>query len=219
MDALFTMIKDGIIEAGSLTMPIKKIHGLSVTVEIRKRTNKPKPQEKKKATHAYTFIIKDDHYHTGDEGEEWEYYQKYYSDGLIKTDEELKIMLECCIRFIKQCKIDKLTGHFALEGVTNGCYEKNMYDFVKLAELFEDIEHVKPLLSKCCVCTEWTRTSLKDCDHNVCLDCMSKLVKKDCSGCNGYDPQHCCSECCGLQQVASCPMCRKQIIAGIYEAE
>jgi len=208
------MIKDEIKETGSITLPIKKIHGLCVDAEIIKRANKPLLHEKKKTTYSYAFIIKDDHYRCDDD--HWEYYHKYYHDDTIKTDEDLKIMLECCVRFIKQCKIDKVTGHFALDGVVNGCYEKNQHDFVRLAELFEDVEHVKTLLNKCCVCHEWTRTSLKDCDHDVCVDCVSKLQKKECSACHGYDP-HCeCQECCGLEKVASCPMCRKPITSGIY---
>lgn len=212
------MIKDEIKESGSIALPIKKIHGLGVDAEIIKRANNPPPHEKKEITYSYSFIIKDNHYRTFDNDDGYEYYHKYYQDGTIKTDEELKIMLECCVRFIKQCKIDKITGHFALEGVVNGCFEKNMHDFARLAELFEDVEHVETLLNKCCVCHEWTRTSLKDCKHVVCLDCMSKLQKKNCSECHGCNPHSDCDECLGLERVASCPMCRKQIISGIYDS-
>jgi hypothetical protein len=157
------------------------------------------------------FKITDNHYHC--DGDHYHYYFKLF-DPII-TDDELKIILEYCVRFIKNCKIDKLTGKFYLEGDEITPYAKNINDFAKLADLFEDVEHIKTLLNRCCVCHEWTQTSLKGCKHPVCLDCWRQLTVINCDDCDGDDPMNNCDKCQGLEKVQACPMCREYIIEGI----
>jgi hypothetical protein len=203
MDYLFHMITTKVVGDGAVTIPIKKIHGLGVEVQIEKRTR----DKDGIVSHCYSFTIKDDYYR-GDSDYKFEYYQKHYHYNELDTDEKIKVMLECCVRFIKKCRIDKFRGRFALENFdSTNC--------LSLAMLFENIEHVELPFSKCCVCDDWTSTVLTDCSHPVCMECLPKLVKKDCEQCHGSDPLCECDNCCGLEKVAPCPLCRKPIISGI----
>jgi len=204
MEALFQMI-NSIEKHGSVSFPIKSIHGLKVNASIEKRVFDD-------GDVFYTFCISDSYY-LGNE-ENYDYYGKTYTK--IKTDQELKIMLECCVRFVKQCKIDKLTGKFALEGSEKCKYEKNIHDYARLIDLFEDVEHIKTILNKCSVCHDWTATTLKECEHPLCIDCLRHLVVKPCECCYGDDPHANCDCCRGLEEVSTCPLCRRAIVEGIY---
>jgi len=202
MDALFEMVKS--IESGDVQFPIESLYGIKVCVYIEKKSYPD-------GDIFYYFKISDNHYRTEDR---YNYYFKSYTK--IKTDEELKIMLECCVRFVKKCKIDKLTGRFVLEGVEKSQYEKNTHNFVRIINLFEDVEHIKTILNKCCVCHDWTHTTLKECQHPVCLECLIRLQIKPCEHCGGDDTHANCDNCLGLEKISTCPLCRSAILEGIY---
>lgn len=212
MDALFEMVKIEMENNSNLTFPIQTIHGLSVSAKIYKHTNSCRPKDKKKgeADIYYGFAIEDD-YHHGENRDD--YYNKRFDD--INNDDDLKVMLEYCVRFIKSCRIDKLTGRFILEDGEKCCYVKNTHNFVRLADLFEDIPHVTTVLNRCCVCHDWTRTFTSDCHHPLCLECLSQIKMDDCDECNNDDPSGCCDKCVGLGEMRSCPMCRGYIFMGL----
>ena len=207
MDALFEMIKS-IEKRGSVVLPITSIHNIKVVVDIEKivytnnRCNCDGDEKR------YYFRIIDNHYHNEDN------YRYYFNSFDIFTDEFLREKLEWFVRFIKNCEINKLTGQFHIEDDPSN-ETTNIRNFETLVGLFEDMEHVKTMLNRCCVCHDWTHTTLKDCSHTVCLDCLMKLEEKDCEECHGDDPSHCCDKCEGMEQVRSCPMCREYIINGI----
>lgn len=202
MDALFEMIKS-IERDGTVVLPIDKIHDIKVYVDIEKKvyTRNCDCDEV-----MYYFHIRDNYYCCEDR---YNYYFKSFEK--IKTDIQIKLMLECCVRFIKNCKVDKLVGMFVIDEDNN----VNVRAFEKLVGLFEDMEHVKTSLNRCCVCHDWTHTKLKECSHPVCLECLIKLEEKECEECYGDDPTMCCDKCRGLERIRTCPMCREYIIEGI----
>ena len=206
MDELFKMITSEIGEHGCVCFPIKSIHGFGVSASLMKRLS----YEKKII---YIFEIENDEWRMDNH---WTYYYKLFD--AINNDADIKIMLECCVRFIKHCKIDKITGRFIIDG-EKSCYNGGLRDFSRIAELFEDIEHVELIINRCCVCHDWTKLKLRDCDHHVCLECLSKIVKKDCEECHGEERGDCCDKCLSLERVRSCPMCRGYITTGIANVD
>jgi len=211
MDALFDMIKS-IEYHGSITMPIVSMHKLPVNVSIERKKYTQMKDGAEVSEIYYYFEISDSYYRT--ENDSYHYYFKTFDRS--QTDEQIKLMLEKIVLFIKTCKIDKLTGMFRTEGdeMMSMC-DKNIHNFSRLIDLFEDVEHIKTVLNRCCVCHDWTHTTLKDCSHSVCIDCLSQLEMKTCEDCCGDDPYCNCDKCRGLERVKACPMCRNYIIEGI----
>ena len=213
MDALFEMVKHEMKGDSNLTFPIQTIHGISVSAKIYKVINKcdAKYRDKDDSDIYYKFDI-EDHYHRKKE-DAADYYNKTFCK--INSDDDLRVMLECCVRFLKNCKIDKLTGRFITEKIDTHCYIKNTHNFARLADLFEDIPHITTVLNRCCVCHDWTRTFTSDCHHTLCLECLSQIKLVECDDCYNDDPQACCDKCCGLGEVRPCPLCRGYIIEGL----
>jgi len=203
MDAIYEMLN--LIEKhGSITFPITKMFGLSVDVSIEKYINNDKVS-------VYSFEITDSHYR----GDNRTMYYETDFKLTENTEKEIKTMIEYCCKFVAKCKINKLTGKFYWEEQSLSHHTKNMEDFAKLIELFVDLEHVETILNKCSVCYDYTNTKLKDCSHDLCLDCLSKLTKKDCEQCGGNDPMCCCDRCLGLETISTCPVCREYILGGL----
>ena len=189
---------------GSVTFPITKMFGLNVDVSIEKYINHDKDS-------VYSFEIADNHYR----GEPINLYYQTIFKFTENTKEEINTMIEYCCKFIAKCKINKLTGKFYWEHQKPSHNTENMNNFAKLIDLFVDLEHVETIINKCSVCYEYTNTRLKDCSHDLCLDCLSKLVKKDCEQCGGVDHMCCCDRCLGLETIATCPVCREYILGGL----
>ena len=210
MDVLFEKVKMVADQPnyGRITLPITAIRGLDVTVLIEKicKENCMCISEETRLGDNFVFIIRDNH-HITDDGV-WTYFNKVFEN--VDTDIKIRTMLMFIIRFIKISQIEPLLGRFRmpLEETASDDAE----EYISIASLFIDTPHVNTGLDKCCVCHEYTLTKTDDCNHTLCLSCLSQIEKKPCEECeDGID----CGYCDGLQDIRTCPLCRCGITHGL----
>jgi len=138
----------------------------------------------------------------------YEFYEHLFELDKNPKNIDYEFMLKCIFAFIKTCVIDVYRGKFTKENE-----DRTELEF--LLNEFKDCPQVTLSAKECCVCNEFTTTVLDDCGHSVCIQCISKIEKKDCERCNGNDSYIMnCEECCGVCKIRKCPMCRGNIIHG-----
>jgi len=190
------------------SLPISSIHGLDTTVYFARKNKCSCSLLAEEPPATFAFVIQDREFHGNFK---WTYYRKDFKD--IKTDQDITIMMECIVRFIKNCVVNNLRGGFLLPDQM--LKDKEGFGWGDFGDLFENIEHVKMPMAPCCVCHDWTMSKTEDCKHPLCISCLAKLPKVKCEECEDCDGCEDCEECDGIHNTRRCPMCRGDIVHGM----
>ena len=189
------------------SLPIKKIDGVDVDVEVRLCYDTGnKAGNVDNWTYHFAVVIKSaDFYITEPENDPVLLFRKTvgksnnYKQGDILG---LKRELENAVKMIKTLRLDTLKGHFkeanAVKTPTDS-FDLEMYKLLK----DEDGEEsgIECEIGECCVCYTPTYTTT-DCGHRVCMRCISKIEK---SWDDNLD-----------EHKQKCPMCRETIMTLEY---
>ena len=170
----------------SITLPIKKISNISVEVIIRKQTK-----------NKYILNINPIEFSVG---EDESLYISIYDNNCggatyaMQEDKFIERVVHCTLLGLKKIKIDKLYGLFTNDEPS--LKEKKIRDMWAIfCQEFKDDEHMEMTIKECCVCFTMTQ-SRTNCDHSVCLECISKLKPVEIVD--------------GAKHIG-CPMCRQRI--------
>jgi hypothetical protein len=170
----------------SITLPIKKISNISVEVIIRKQTK-----------NKYILHINPTDFSVG---EDESLYIGIYDNNcggaayVRQDDKFIEHVVHCTLLSLKNIKIDKLYG--LLTNDEPSLKEKKIRDMWAIfCQEFKDDEHMEMTIKECCVCFTMTQ-SRTNCDHSVCLECISKLKPVEIVD--------------GAKHIG-CPMCRQRI--------
>jgi hypothetical protein len=146
----------------NLTIPIKKIDGISVTVNFHM-------SNAEEIKHTMSLCIEHSrNYIAGNI-----FYRRYPFTKETAQDDTM-IILEV----IKSLSFNKSTTRF----ITNcNCCKKNEEEMKPelWCGLFEDCEKIEMKWDTCCVCHEMTNIKFKNCGHTICLVCCEKLIETD----------------------------------------
>jgi hypothetical protein len=184
-------------------LPIKSIENIEVQVEIN-RHNEDKYTLK---IIPLDFSIKrDGDIRTSDggrcgiqsgciESDDTLFYKIYYRN---EAADNLRVISNDILTSLKKMKIDKVNGEFSVDERNT----ENKMDELYKAFVAEFIHHepIVLLLNECCVCYTPTKTKT-NCDHAVCLECISNLPTA---------PHMEIGDSCITQRMR-CPMCRQHI--------
>ena len=167
----------------SITLPIKKIRNISVYVSIHKSSRTE-----------YKFVIQPNDFRV-DEDQIFQTVNKTRPKVLIEDEDNfIEHVVRKTLLSLKKLKIDKLMGTFYIEEPSQE--RQKMYDLdAEFCQAFKDDEHMEMKAKECCVCFTMTQ-SRTNCDHSVCLECISKLK-----------PFRIINEGTHI----GCPMCRQRI--------
>ena len=170
-----------------IILPVKKLLNIGVEISIYKQTKQ-----------MYRINIEP----TDFEVEDNVLFEGTYDRELTKEtteDDFIQNMMRCLLLNLKTIKINKMNGRF--------CTNKKQEHLEKMDELwvmfceeFKDVETVTLALEECCVCYTFTKT-MTNCDHSVCLDCISKI----------RDETSVDEEVNIHDDYKNCPMCRQRI--------
>ena len=114
-------------------------------------------------------------------------------------DDFIQNMVRCLLLNLKTIKINKINGRFCANNKQEHV-EKMDEIWAMFCEEFKDVESVTLALEECCVCYTFTKT-MTNCDHSVCLDCISKI----------RDEMSVDEEFNIHDDYKNCPMCRQRI--------
>ena len=171
-----------------LLLPVKKINNISVEVSIAKE---------RKSIYILNFrptefnVEEDSLYET--------IYERIGDDatrGLTEDDFILHVVKDALV-VLKKVKIDKLNGKFVTAPPSPQEVKLDAM-WTDFCQEFKDEEHMVLSMNECCVCFTVTKT-MTNCEHTVCLDCISKLRTEAVAGEHNSN-----------QKI--CPMCRQRIL-------
>ena len=170
-----------------LILPVKKILNIGVEISIYKQTKQ-----------MYRVNIEP----TDFEVEDNTLFDGTYDRELTKEtteDDFIQNMVRCLLLNLKTIKINKMNGRFCINKKQDHA-EKMDELWTMFCEEFKDVETVTLALEECCVCYTFTKT-MTNCDHSVCLDCISKI----------RDEMSVDEEFNIHDDYKNCPMCRQRI--------
>jgi hypothetical protein len=167
-----------------LMFPIKKINNISVEVTLHK--------ERKSC---YSFNIEPTEFSVGEDG----LYETIYDRQVdlptheMTEEEFIQYIVRDTLAVLKTVKIDKLNGTFSTTLPTPEELKTEAM-WGEFCQEYKDDENIVLAINECCVCFTSTKT-MTNCEHAVCLECISKLrMEQVVEG-----------------QQRSCPMCRQRI--------
>jgi hypothetical protein len=163
-----------------LIIPIKKICNINAEVSIHKETR-----------NSYILNIGPTDFSVDDDSL---YEVNYTRDGTALSETDfIDYIVQNTLTALKTIKIDKLNGKFTTSAPSPQALKTDAM-WTAFCQEFKDEEHMVLSLNECCVCFTVTKTTT-NCDHTVCLDCISKLRTEP--------DEH---------NQKNCPMCRQRIL-------
>jgi hypothetical protein len=167
----------------SIALPIKKIRNISVYVSIHKSSRTE-----------YKFAIQPNDFSV-DEDQIFQTVNKTRPKVLIEDEDNfIEHVVRNSLLSLKKLKFDNLMGAFYIEEPSQE--RQKMFDLeAEFCQAFKDDEHMEMDSKECCVCFTMTQ-SRTNCDHSVCLECISKLKPVEIAD--------------GAKHIG-CPMCRQRI--------
>jgi len=164
-----------------LIIPIKKICNINAEVTIHKETR-----------NSYILNIRPMDFSVDDDSL---YEVNYSRDGTALSENEfIEYIVLYALTALKTIKIDKLNGKFTTSAPSPQAVKTDTM-WMAFCQEFKDEEHMVLSLNECCVCFTVTKTTT-NCDHTVCLECISKLRSES--------DEH--------SNHKKCPMCRQDIL-------
>lgn len=176
-----------------LTLPIKKIKGLGVSVIVQKR-NKGQ----------YALDIDATEFDINDGTSPLLLRIIYNREKALFPSEEnfMHHVIENVLHALKNIEIDKINGKFITQAppIHPTKMDTLWYEFF---QEFKEDESIQLELNECCVCFTLTKTST-NCRHAVCLECIGNLntEQEEPDDDNGYM----------YSDYKNCPMCRQRIM-------
>jgi hypothetical protein len=168
-----------------LLFPIKKINNISVEATIHKQRKS-----------CYSFNIEPTEFSVAGDSLYETIYDRQDDDATtgMGEDEFIQFIVRDTLSVLKTVKIDKLNGKFSTTLPTPEEL-KNEAMWSEFCQEYKDDEHILLWINECCVCFTPTKT-MTNCEHAVCLECISKLQMVQ------------------VEQVnqRSCPMCRQRLL-------
>jgi len=168
-----------------LLFPVKKINNISVDVTIHKQRNS-----------CYIFSIEPTEFSVGEDGLYETIYDRQGDDATREMTEEefIQYIVRDTLAVLKTVKIDKLNGKFSTTLLTPDELKTEAM-WSEFCQEYKDDENIVLAINECCVCFTSTKT-MTNCEHAVCLECISKLrMEQVVEG-----------------QQRSCPLCRQRIL-------
>jgi hypothetical protein len=167
-----------------LMLPIRKILNINVEVTIHKENK-----------NIYILNIGPTDFSVDDDSL---YEVIYKREGTpLSEDEFIEYTVQNTLSVLKKIKIDKLNGKFT----TTLKSTKTDALWTAFCQEFKDEENIVLSLNECCVCFTITKTTT-NCEHSVCLDCISKLRTEAVAD----------DELMRNVKKKNCPMCRQRIL-------
>jgi hypothetical protein len=168
-----------------LIFPIKKINNIGVEVTLHK--------ERKSS---YIFNIRPTDFSVEEDSLYETIYDRQVDDAsrAMSEDEFIQFIVRDTLATLKTVTIDKLNGKFSTSLLTPEELKiEAMWN--EFCQEYKDDEHIVLSINECCVCFTPTK-SMTNCDHAVCLECISKLR----------------TEQVEQGQQRSCPLCRQRLL-------
>jgi len=126
------------------------------------------------------------------------YYKVYEREGTALSENDfITYIVNQTLVALKTIKIDKLNGNFTTSAPSPQVVKTDAM-WTAFCQEFKDEEHMVLSMNECCVCFTVTKT-MTNCEHTVCLDCISKLRTEAVAGEHNIN-----------QKI--CPMCRQRIL-------
>jgi len=167
-----------------LIIPIKKICNINAEVTIHKESR-----------NSYILNIGPMDFSVDDDSL---YEVNYTRDGTALSENDfIEYIVQNTLTALKTIKIDKLNGKFTTSALSPQAMKTDAL-WTAFCQEFKDEENMVLSLNECCVCFTVTKTTT-NCDHSVCLDCISKLRTEAIAGEHNSN-----------QKI--CPMCRQRIL-------
>ena len=168
-----------------MILPVNKICNINAEVTIYKETR-----------NSYIMNISPTDFSVDDDSL---YEVNYTRDGTALTEDNfIDIVIRKTLADLKAIKIDKLNGKFTTTAPSPEAVKTDAM-WTAFCQEFKDEENMVLSMNECCVCFTVTKTTT-NCEHSVCLDCISKLRTEAIAG------EHHNSN----QKI--CPMCRQRIL-------
>ena len=184
VQALCTHLKE--MRRGKYMMlPVKKISNINVEVTIHKETR-----------NSYILNIGPTDFSVDDDSL---YEVNHTRNGTDLTEDNfIDIVIRKTLADLKAIKIDKLNGKFTTSEPSPEALKTDAL-WTAFCQEFKDEENMVLSLNECCVCFTVTKTTT-NCEHSVCLDCISKLRTEEAI----------LGEHNSNQKI--CPLCRQRIL-------
>jgi hypothetical protein len=162
-------------------IPISTLHNLIVKIRIY-------------MLHGNTFHLK-----VESEYERYIYYSKNFVNEMMLDDRIDSLIYTLCNLF-RHSTVDDLTGKIIVDDVHyNELLLKNTTALTRqFIEEFKDDKTIELNAKECCVCNTWTQTRIEECNHFVCISCVSKLYPSYSDEYEGVN-------------LKKCPLCREEI--------
>jgi len=177
-----------------LLLPIRKISGINVEVMLRKEDRS-----------CYILFISPTDFCMNDALYEAFYERPMYEEDFYKRegtplseDKFIDIVVRNALVALKSIKIDKLNGKFTISKPSAKEVKTDAL-WSAFCQEFKDDENIVLSMNECCVCFTVTKTTT-NCEHAVCLECISKLRTEPVA-----DDEH-------NSNKMICPMCRQRIL-------
>lgn len=167
-----------------LMLPIRKISNINVEVTIHKETR-----------NTYILNIGPTDFSVDDDSLFEVIYRR--EGPHVSEDDFIDYIVKNTLIALKAIKIDKLNGKFTASPLSD---QETKTDALWSAfcQEFKDEENIVLSMNECCVCFTVTKTTT-NCEHAVCLDCISKLRTEAIADEHNHN-----------QKI--CPMCRQRIL-------
>ena len=184
VQALCTHLKE--MRRGKYMMlPVKKISNINVEVSIHKETR-----------NSYILNIGPTDFSVDEDSL---YEVTHTRNGTDLTEDDfIDIVIRKTLADLKAIKIDKLNGKFTTSEPSPEALKTDAL-WTAFCQEFKDEENMVLSLNECCVCFTVTKTTT-NCEHSVCLDCISKLRTEEAI----------LGEHSSNQKI--CPLCRQRIL-------
>ena len=167
-----------------MILPVNKICNINAEVTIYKETR-----------NSYIMNIGPTDFSVDDDSL---YEVNYTRDGTALTEDNfIDIVIRKTLADLKAMKIDKLNGKFTTTAPSPEAVKTDAM-WTAFCQEFKDEENMVLSMNECCVCFTVTKT-MTNCEHSVCLDCISKLRTEPVAGEHNSN-----------QKI--CPMCRQRIL-------
>ena len=172
-----------------MILPIKKLNNINVEVTIHKQTR-----------NIYILNIGPTDFSVDEDSLYEVIYDRLGDDATREFTEDIFLMhiVVNTLAVLKSIKIDKLNGNFTTSDPSPQAVKTDAM-WSAFCQEFKDEENMVLSMNECCVCFTLTKTTT-NCDHPVCLECISKLRTEAVN-----------DEQSNIKQK-SCPLCRQRIL-------
>jgi hypothetical protein len=166
-----------------LMLPIRKINNINVDVTIHKESK-----------NTYILNIGPTDFSVDEDS----LYEAVYKREETPLSEEdfIEYAVQNTLVALKSIKIDKFNGKFTSAEPSPQAVKIDAM-WTAFCQEFKNEENMVLCLNECCVCFSVTKTTT-NCEHTVCLDCISKLRTEPAEDQNS--------------NKKNCPMCRQRIL-------